>query len=152
MILEIIREKLLKKKLRKLLVNSSKIERKYNYVEDFSFYKFDSLSNFLNKNIFKTKESEKIRIIEDLIVEGQNEEELLAYCSVCRKVTRMRITFHYGQTRKDGKLIPNFRETIICPNCGLNNRLRATFHLILDICPNIEKLKIYITEEITQFL
>ena len=45
----------------------------------------------------------------------------------------------------------NWRERIVCPITGLNNRQRASYHLFLSELEPYEDDRIYITEQVTQF-
>ncbi len=43
---------------------------------------------------------------------------------------------------------PNWRERLVCPACKLNNRQRATMHLIGDLVP-ARNANVYVTEQLT---
>jgi SAM-dependent methyltransferase len=88
--------------------------------------------------------------IEKKIIEGQKETRIKAFCSYCERQTVMAIDFLYAAKSNDGKLVPNFRERVVCENCGLNNRLRATYHFLKNHV-NLHEKDIYITEEVTPF-
>ncbi len=87
--------------------------------------------------------------LEQSIIKKQKETNIKAYCAYCKKTTKMKIDFLYAAKQADGKLIPNFRERIVCPECNLNNRLRATYHLLENIEPNLKTKQAYITEAVT---
>jgi len=45
--------------------------------------------------------------------------------------------------------MPNWREGLICPGCGLNSRMRASIHLMLWSLPRQQRSRIYVTEQVT---
>lgn len=45
----------------------------------------------------------------------------------------------------------NWRESLVCPITGLNNRVRAAFHLFMSECRPRADAGIYLTEQTTQF-
>jgi SAM-dependent methyltransferase len=123
----------------------------------FNFLKAKRLAS---KNIFQKyycfsefkeewREKEDCHNLERLIIKKQKETALEAYCAYCKKTTKMKIDFLYARKQADGILIPNFRERIVCPKCNLNNRLRATYHLLENIEPNLKNKQVYITEAVT---
>ncbi len=67
------------------------------------------------------------------------------YCDVCKKPVKFNVNLGFD-SRHGGK---NWRETLECPCCGFNNRIRAILNLIVsDIQPDDN---IYITEFVTPF-
>lgn len=82
------------------------------------------------------------------IIEKQQKASLRAYCECCEQQTYMDVDFLYAGKSIDGKFIPNFRERLVCEQCGLNNRLRATYDFLKNNI-KIQDKDVYITEEIT---
>jgi SAM-dependent methyltransferase len=72
------------------------------------------------------------------------------YCFVCRRRTRFGVSFEHS-FEVDGKRTPNWREHLVCPRCGLNNRLRASLHLFEQECRPNPTDALYITEQATPF-
>ena len=69
--------------------------------------------------------------------------EFPGLCAVCNKNVRFSIDRLSGQP-----LDVNFRETLACPRCGLNNRSRLSTHFLLSA--GVERdSKIYLTEQAT---
>jgi SAM-dependent methyltransferase len=93
---------------------------------------------------------ERCLSLEKEIIQNQKETNIKAQCSYCEKRTSMSIDFLYAGKTSDGKFIPNFRERVSCKKCGLNNRLRATYHLLKYVI-KLEHKDVYITEEVTPF-
>jgi SAM-dependent methyltransferase len=73
------------------------------------------------------------------------------HCYVCQQPTGFLVDFQYAYQTIKGKRVPNWRERLICPSCGLNNRLRASIHLFEHICHPKETDRIYVTEQVTPF-
>jgi len=89
--------------------------------------------------------------LESLAASFQKEFDLLARCAYCGKATKMKSDSLYMETNERGERFPNFRERLICEKCGLNSRLRATYHLLEKLFPDLGSTKVYITEEVTPF-
>lgn len=51
----------------------------------------------------------------------------------------------------NGRRVPNWREHCTCPGCGLNGRLRASFHLFEALLAPRPGSRIYLTEQVTAF-
>jgi SAM-dependent methyltransferase len=113
--------------------------------EEVIFEKFSSLEAFE-----KSRPSGPERL-ESLAASFQKEFYLRARCAYCGKATKMKSDSLYMETNERGERFPNFRERLICEKCGLNNRLRATYHLFGKLFPDLASKKVYITEEVTPF-
>ena len=73
------------------------------------------------------------------------------FCCVCGQTTKFLTSFMYstGPT-PDGRPMPNWREHMQCPHCGLVNRMRAALNALHTYArPNTES-RIYISERLTQ--
>jgi len=70
------------------------------------------------------------------------------YCYHCLKNVRFYVDFDYGSIA-DGRRIPNWREHLRCPSCGLSNRSRAALHLFESLPRPPGDPRIYITEQTT---
>ncbi len=87
------------------------------------------------------------------------EEELIAhesyfvvpgYCFVCRRRVKFGVSFEHA-FEVDGKRTPNWREHLVCPRCGLNNRLRASLQIFEQECRPGPTDSLYVTEQTTPF-
>jgi SAM-dependent methyltransferase len=77
----------------------------------------------------------------EFIVEGR--------CWVCDGERGFLVDYlHADEQTPDGRPVPNWRERLVCPRCGLNNRLRATVHLIESIGGLTRDSALYVTEQI----
>ncbi len=80
--------------------------------------------------------------------------EIYGYCDVCRKKVEFVLDDMYSkpavQTESSDPDLPvelNFRERMVCPECKMNNRMRALFKILPDyITP---ESKVYAMEQIT---
>ncbi|MEP6686110.1 MAG: class I SAM-dependent methyltransferase [Verrucomicrobiota bacterium] len=68
------------------------------------------------------------------------------FCFVCHRWTEFVTSWDYGY-EIDGQRHVNWREHLLCPRCRLNNRLRATMHLLAITGAAKEQSQIYITEQ-----
>ena len=70
------------------------------------------------------------------------------HCYICRSKVDFLATFQNGFVI-NGVAVPNWRETLLCPRCRLNNRMRATIHIFDTLCQPRSNASIYITEQMT---
>jgi len=49
----------------------------------------------------------------------------------------------------EGSLAYNWRERMVCPHCGLNNRMRASLHVLDQVCQPASSSRLWITEQVT---
>jgi Methyltransferase domain len=68
------------------------------------------------------------------------------FCFVCRKRSHFLSSWELA-FNKDGHLEMNWREHMQCPRCRLNNRMRASIHLLMDIIAPTSESRIYATEQ-----
>jgi SAM-dependent methyltransferase len=68
------------------------------------------------------------------------------FCFVCRKRSDFLSSWELA-FNKDGHLEMNWREHMQCPRCRLNNRMRASIHLLMDIIAPTTESRIYATEQ-----
>ncbi|QCQ21375.1 class I SAM-dependent methyltransferase [Desulfoglaeba alkanexedens ALDC] len=73
------------------------------------------------------------------------------FCCVCRRLVPFWVDLAYGFEDGEGHRTPNWRERLVCPGCGLNNRMRAAFHLFLKLCRPAADCSLYLTEQTTRF-
>ncbi|NJK60329.1 MAG: class I SAM-dependent methyltransferase [Oscillatoriales cyanobacterium SM2_1_8] len=71
-----------------------------------------------------------------------------AQCFVCQGDFDLHVDFQYAYA-VNGVLMPNWRESLICPSCGLNNRMRAAIQVFLQVCPLPDPAWLYLTEQTT---
>lgn len=68
-------------------------------------------------------------------------------CYRCFKPVAFEVGWRYALAGPDGPL-PNWREYLFCPLCGLNSRMRAAFHLIDLLARPAPDAAIYLTEQV----
>lgn len=110
---------------------------------------FKNYHSFLEYN-HNNKVEKSCHKLEESIIKNQSDIDIQAYCAYCEKVTNMNIDYLYA-IKKEGMVVPNFRERVVCSRCGLNNRLRATYHFLKFLLSDFDSKKIYITERVTPF-
>lgn len=72
-------------------------------------------------------------------------------CRPCNKSTLFTVDFQSGSLKTEDQWTPNWRERVVCPFCGMNNRQRLIAALVQDHvlkCAE-NKLNIYLMEHIT---
>ena len=104
---------------------------------------FEKISQFLesdnNADLYKR---------ELALIEGEEDFLVPGYCYVCDKPSEFLVDFLRCPEVEAGKTrIPNWRERLVCPNCNLNNRMRAIVHIVEILGNADENTDIYITEQ-----
>ncbi len=67
------------------------------------------------------------------------------FCFVCQQWTEFMSSWDFAY-RMDGHLQVNWREHLVCALCQLNNRRRASIHLLMEIVHPTRRSFIYATE------
>ncbi len=80
--------------------------------------------------------------------EETDHHRVKGYCAACRGWRRFSID-HGLYSEFDGQRVPWWRETLTCPTCRLNNRMRLSLHLLEDHLRPSPDGRIYLTEQIT---
>ena len=70
------------------------------------------------------------------------------YCSACRRQSVFAVDYRYAY-HVDGVRLPNWREHLVCQRCHLNNRVRATLHVLEQECGFHGRSTLYVTEQTT---
>jgi hypothetical protein len=70
------------------------------------------------------------------------------YCYVCQRWTRFSSTWAFASNHGGRRQI-NWREHLVCPLCRLNNRMRASVHLLDQLVSPASESHLYVTEQIT---
>lgn len=72
------------------------------------------------------------------------------YCYVCGRDRSFKTDFLYCDGKiVQGKLIPNWRERVVCTGCDLNNRARASIHFFEQFLQPSLNSSIFISEQAT---
>jgi SAM-dependent methyltransferase len=81
--------------------------------------------------------------------------ELPGFCPFCEKAVSFVVFLAGGERVDPGTLVPNWREQLKCPSCGMNNRQRLVAAWATGLAgeklqtPNGTPLAIYLTEQVT---
>jgi len=108
-----------------------------------SFEEFVDYEKSMRKNYKERQEFEL-----SLIPKETENFNYKGYCIVCEDIVPFHVDF-WNAYNIDGKKIPNWRERLVCPACGLNNRMRLTYHLIQELFPEFSTSSVYTTEQTT---
>ncbi len=75
---------------------------------------------------------------------------LSGFCRACRRGADFLVDRNFGARRVDGVWIPNWRERLTCPGCGLNNRQRVVaWKLRAAAAARGGGARVYLTEQVT---
>ena len=69
------------------------------------------------------------------------------HCSICDQDVEFGVDYDYSWEDRKGMPIPNWRERLVCSECSLNSRLRASAEIILRESSATDR--IYMTESVT---
>lgn len=89
----------------------------------------------------------------DRLIEGFHGESFLfqATCLCCERPAGLLVDLQQGGRVIDSKKVPNWRERLECPGCGLNNRQRLMAALVKWVLAEHERASIYLMEQVTPF-
>ena len=88
------------------------------------------------------------RAFERDLVTGEESFTVAGHCFVCSEQVDFLVDFRFA-FEVDGVLTPNWRERLVCPECGLNSRMRATLPLIEELLSPPPESHIYLTEQLS---
>ena len=94
------------------------------------------------------KERENRAKLEQTIRENTPSFSIPGFCFVCRRWTQFKSSWAWSYEFQGRKEI-NWREHLVCPSCGLNNRMRAAIHLLAEAGVSLKRSQIYATEQTT---
>jgi len=69
-------------------------------------------------------------------------------CTICGRNENLEADWSYSY-EVGGKLTPNWRERLVCPSCGLNNRMRATVFVFKAMVASPPGSKVFLAEQLT---
>ncbi len=71
------------------------------------------------------------------------------FCFPCNQDVQFVTDFMYSSAVVNGKPVPNWRERVLCPECQMNNRTRASIQILEDVLNTKKTAKIYLAEQVT---
>ena len=93
-----------------------------------------------------TRPGLKFREAESRLVVEAREFHVPGWCAKCEREVDFLVDHQYTKTSE-----PNWRERLVCPSCGLNNRLRLSLHFLKQFAGLSQDSQIYVTEQTTPF-
>ena len=117
--------------------------------EEIEVNTFSSYDDFKNYSFKKESLFKERAMYEKFLVVEEDAFTIPGYCKVCEKDTNFLVDYLYAY-QNNGTKIPNWRERLVCPVCGLNNRMRAAIHLLKTVTKPKPDARIYISEQTTQ--
>lgn len=82
------------------------------------------------------------------LLSAKNEICLRGFCIVCNKQLNFKVDYAYGCSI-NGQQVPNWRESIVCEECRLNNRTRSFVHIFEQLARPGFLTKIYLAEQLS---
>jgi SAM-dependent methyltransferase len=93
------------------------------------------------------RDAEIARFEAELVKCRQEAFTIPGTCAVCNADVEFHVDYQYCLPEADGGRTPNWRERLICPSCGLNNRQRAAVGFLLSLSRPDDR--VYLTEAVT---
>lgn len=94
--------------------------------------------------------NEELQIERSLLPPSQQMFTVDGFCYLCQKKVAFKVGFEFSEKVGD-TIVPNWREYLNCPLCGVNNRMRAAIHLLLTQFHLDANSAIYVTEQTGSF-
>jgi SAM-dependent methyltransferase len=74
---------------------------------------------------------------------------LRRFCLCCNETTPMLVDYRFSYQQEDGSPTPNWRETLVCAGCGMNNRQRLVAKLVQQAALQFTHPRVYLMEQVT---
>lgn len=129
---------------------SDGLVRSAAHLQDPAIEKIASLEHYEALVTANAAEQRVRRPAERCLTRPAHAFDVAGICYPCQRTTAFGVGWEYAY-EVDGVLVPNWREHLVCPSCRLNNRMRATLHL-LDVYVGLSgNARIFLTEQVTEF-
>lgn len=110
----------------------------------------ENLADYRALHLSNTDEYKRRLARELSLIPGDAPFTTPGYCYVCRADKQFATDFLHSDGRViEGRKIPNWRERVVCPDCGLNNRVRASVHFFERFLEPVLNSRIFLTEQST---
>ncbi|MGD1809759.1 class I SAM-dependent methyltransferase [Dapis sp. BLCC M126] len=116
-----------------------------NHLKVGSFAEYQSLLIVDRELYLLMQDVEKAILYQE---QGKNNFQVNGYCHVCNSESYFLVNYNHGY-EVDGFKFPNWRESLFCPQCSLNNRMRSILHIFDLECNPQKNVSIYLTEQVT---
>jgi 2-polyprenyl-3-methyl-5-hydroxy-6-metoxy-1,4-benzoquinol methylase len=107
---------------------------------------YRSLTEFRQKRAESASEFEERAAFEKSLPTGADTFAVEGFCRACMKQVGFEVDHLYSDP---ATRTPNWRERLVCPECRLNNRIRASIHLLEQLRSPGPGTRLYITEQTT---
>lgn len=102
------------------------------------------------RNVSESKILLRLAEVEGELTKAGNESfSIRGYCAPCGRESDLLVDMQSGGRRVGDRWIPNWRERLVCPTCGMNNRQRLIAGLLEQELSGRSGLKVYFMEQVT---
>jgi hypothetical protein len=108
-----------------------------------------SYPEYVDYAMSMASEYQRRRAVEVSLAKEESPFYVAGFCFVCNSKSLFQADYMYAFVDEKGWRMPNWRERLVCPGCGMNNRLRASIHVFTQECRPEQGSTIYITEQTT---
>jgi len=130
------------------LVNSFRSRSEAEEREGLVLVSVDGYPSYLEHAAATRARQRARRRFERNLVAGRGSFAVSGHCRVCDRPVDFHVDFDHAY-EVEGVLTPNWRERLVCPGCGLNNRMRAAIHLFDHLVHPADGSSLYLTEQMT---
>jgi 2-polyprenyl-3-methyl-5-hydroxy-6-metoxy-1,4-benzoquinol methylase len=110
-----------------------------------SFNSFEVYKNYCSRHYKELTERE---IQENSLLKGDEEFYVNGFCYSCGQYVDFKVDYNFSYISNNQRVL-NWRERLVCPSCGMNNRVRAAIHFLKEIIKPQPRFSIYISEQNT---
>ncbi|PYJ47162.1 MAG: hypothetical protein DME85_06845 [Verrucomicrobia bacterium] len=110
--------------------------------------RFTNQTDFQNHRAQTNEELAARRQCEGELISSEPQFKTSGFCFACQRLSKFVSSWAFAYP-VHGHLQMNWREQLLCPNCRLNNRMRASVHLLAEVVAPTRKSPIYATEQST---
>jgi hypothetical protein len=101
--------------------------------------------------VLQSDSLKKISRLERILLDSTKTEAFTVdgFCVPCNKEVPFLVDMQCGGQRQQNGWLPNWRERLECPQCGMNNRQRFMATLVKNILCTNKKKHVYFMEQVT---
>ncbi len=112
------------------------------------FERFHTLDDFRAWRGVREEEYRRRQQLEQSLAIDAESFGVPGHCHVCGRDVAFAVDYQYA-SGANGQRIPNWRERLVCPSCGLSNRLRSSIHAFRELAGARTDLDVFLTEQTT---
>ena len=133
--------------LKRLFPNHSRTQDRVRLWREMELGSCHSLDGFRDLMVSLEERQREMAQYERASVRPEPVFTVPGHCWACNRDSSFQVSYSSCFTGDDGTRMPNWREHLVCPSCGLNNRMRAALMFMTEATGAAEA--VYLTEQVT---